>query len=251
MPKITVLTITARDLYLADQTQSLNQQTLQEFEWVIVDAKRDKNREVEKIARFPVQYLCDKERKDYFAGGQAYNWGIVHARGELIYFMSDYVIPSPNSLERHWRIYEKYQKVFISGRTARFDCTPATFVSISGMVGARDYRSGSLPDKKEIERNLFLVQNVTSPAWWSGRRHYWNATALRKTWMEDGEDTMANWLIEWLRRVIFFYMILNLWLWNSSIRRDRVRVSATISNSLSLLKGWCGRKLRKRIIGRI
>ena len=47
---------------------------------------------------------------------RAINTGLCHARGELIYFMADYIFIHPHTLKRHWQIYQEHgPKVFISG----------------------------------------------------------------------------------------------------------------------------------------
>jgi glycosyltransferase involved in cell wall biosynthesis len=167
--KISVLTITARDLYLEDQAEALNVQTLQDIEWIVVDANRAYNPELKKKCQFPLVYLQERNPKPYAAAGQAYNYGLIHAQGELVFFMADYVLPHPDCLKRHWEIYQKYEKVFISGRSVRVSCTPAVFESTAGLVTAKDYRMASIGERVPIDTKLWLVKNVMSPAWWSGR----------------------------------------------------------------------------------
>ena len=172
MPRISVLTITGRMLYLKDQVASLRSQTFQDFEWVIVDSNYLVNMQAARnfvAYSFPLVHLQDREERVYFSALTADNWGLVHCSGELVYFMMDYVLPHPNCLERHWEIYQKYKGVFISGRSYKINMTPDAFDSTMGMVGAQDFRIGLERDKVEIEPDLFLIKNNLSTTWWAGR----------------------------------------------------------------------------------
>lgn len=193
MPKITVLTITARNLYLDEQVKALESQTLQDFEWVVVDSNYITNKLwLAKLCSFRLTHLPDRTKRGYFAGGQAYNQGIAHSKGELVYFMADYVLPNPICLERHWEIYNKFRNVFISGRSVRIDATPAKFNSVSGMIGGKDFRLGMGEEKTQIEPDLWLVKHSISPMWWSGR----NDSAPLEALLECNgfeEDLDGNW----------------------------------------------------------
>jgi hypothetical protein len=46
--------------------------------------------------------------KEGYAYPSACNSGLRYARGRLVYFMNDYVQVSPDTLQRHWDIYEKW-----------------------------------------------------------------------------------------------------------------------------------------------
>lgn len=102
--------------------ESLIAQTMPQGEWefILVDDLFDQRREavkkyvLGKIKNF--KHMPPRELKPFFAVASAMNTGIVHAEGELVYFMNDYIYLSPRCLARHYEIYSKYgPKVLISG----------------------------------------------------------------------------------------------------------------------------------------
>ena len=111
MPKISVITITARDLRLSKQVEALSRQTFQDFEWIVVDDKRDEH---QIVAPFPFKHIYPKVVRTYTAHNEANNTGLIHAQGELVILMSDYMIYGSGVLAEHWRIYQKYPKSFVA-----------------------------------------------------------------------------------------------------------------------------------------
>ena len=175
MPKITVLTITTRNLYLSEQVNSLKSQTLQDFEWVVVDshcAERPLILAHLIKGAFSFTHIPDK-KPDYYATSQAFNTGLIYSRGELVFFMSDYILPHPDCLARHWEIYKRYKNVMISGRSIRMDCSPleldTMLNSMGGNIMGKDYRAGIKQDRTLLEPDLYEVKPTTSLTWWSGR----------------------------------------------------------------------------------
>ena len=164
MPKISVLTISARNLYRDEQINSLESQSFKDFEWVFVDGIYERVMN----ARFPITQIQDKGDGSHRAG-QAYNKGLVHCGGELVYFLADYVLPHPDCLGRHWEIYHKYKNVMISGRSARVECTPNELNLSIRLTEAKDYRKGIKEERTQIEEDLFEVTPTLSMTWWSGR----------------------------------------------------------------------------------
>ena len=118
MAKITVLTATFRDWdFLLKQRDALEDQTFQDFEWVIVDDLLATGQRAFKVqAGFLVTHVPPSHYSVYMAEANAKNTGLLFADGELVYLMNDYVLPSPKVLERHWELYQTYgPKVMISG----------------------------------------------------------------------------------------------------------------------------------------
>ncbi|KKN87058.1 hypothetical protein LCGC14_0263280 [marine sediment metagenome] len=122
MIKVSVVTITARPGYIDTMVESLTNQTMRQNEWEFIlvdDFVNERYEAVKKTMRGKIRnfkHIPPREIKPYAAPCLALNTGIAHCHGELIYFMADYLYPSPRCLERHWEIYNKYgPRVLISG----------------------------------------------------------------------------------------------------------------------------------------
>jgi len=118
-PKISVLTFIYRPGYIDSSLEALKAQTFKDFEWVIVDdlwhQRKDMVREYVGDSLL-LKHVPPRIISPYFAGNVAVNTGLIHAEGELIYLMADYMYIHPRTLERHWEIYRQYgPKVIISG----------------------------------------------------------------------------------------------------------------------------------------
>lgn len=118
--KITVLTATYRPWnFLEEQFKALHAQTMaiEDLEWVIVDDLLP-NRGYDLTSTRPlrIRHIAPKTPKDTYACSSAWNTGLIYARGELVYLMNDYVLPSKRCLERHWELYQGFgPKVILSG----------------------------------------------------------------------------------------------------------------------------------------
>lgn len=112
--KISVVTITMRDdIRLKKQRDFLDAQTFphDEFEWIIVDDfYKDRVEMVPEWGEspFPITHVGPYILKDYSAPSAAANTGLLHASGELVHLMVDYMKPSLGLLQRHWDIYQEY-----------------------------------------------------------------------------------------------------------------------------------------------
>lgn len=117
--KVSVVIMIYRPGYIDTVVQSLKDQTLKDFELVLVDDLHEQRKDLVKDYignSLNIKHIPPREVSPYSATGMAINTGIIHAEGELIYFMADYNYPHPRTLERHWEIYSKYgPKVIISG----------------------------------------------------------------------------------------------------------------------------------------
>lgn len=114
--KVTVITATYRvDDMLERQAACLEDQTLDDFEWVVVDDHHADR--VPPETSFPLTFVPPREVKDVFAPASAWNTGFLYANGDLAYFLNDYMLPTPKVLERHWELFERYgPAVIISGQ---------------------------------------------------------------------------------------------------------------------------------------
>jgi len=123
MTKITVLTVTHRSWdMLYRQAGWLAEQTFTDFEWVIVDERYKQRpnfaREV-KVGGFPIIHLPDKvSDPEYISNGAAPNYGLTYASGDLVFFMVDYVWPTPRVLERHYELQQRGGPAIVSGPLA-------------------------------------------------------------------------------------------------------------------------------------
>lgn len=178
MPKISVFTPMCRDIGMEKyQVEGLVSQTFKDYEWVIVDDLHEQRKGLlaELIKdKFSYCHMPPKEVKPYFATAAAHNLALTYARGEIIYFMCDYVVPLPNCLERHWQIHQKYPQAIISGRGIQIDSTPDILLMNKGVYPARDYRmwlffETPLFNKKQLEPDLFQADRLGVQNWWAGR----------------------------------------------------------------------------------
>ena len=116
--RLSVLTICYRPGYILELTQALEAQTRPPDEWVVIDELAHQR---EKLVR---ELVGDRVNLVYIPlepspvtnTVKAFNLGLEHCRGELVYCMADYMSPNFQCLQRHWHIYQKYgPKVIISG----------------------------------------------------------------------------------------------------------------------------------------
>ena len=115
--KVSVLTTTVRPWnFLLRQLEALEAQTLDDFEWVVVDNFTGP-RDFTLKGRFPITLAKSRGgQPPYMAEALAKNSGLSYCQGELVFFLNDYVLPTPKVLERHYQLYKEYgPKVMISG----------------------------------------------------------------------------------------------------------------------------------------
>src|SRR3990167_3688888 len=95
--KISVCSITVDFPYLKWQVESLKRQDC-DFEWIVVDDKYDEHKEMaasEIGSSFPFQHISPRVMTPYYSAGMCYNTALCYARGDLIYFMADKIVPKP------------------------------------------------------------------------------------------------------------------------------------------------------------
>lgn len=118
--RITILSMCYRPGYFDSMLAALKAQTMppDEWEWVVVDELTHKREQVVKdyVGNQVNLVYVPMEPSPVTATARAFNLGLRHCRGELVYCLADYMYPHPRCLERHWAIYEHYgPKVLISG----------------------------------------------------------------------------------------------------------------------------------------
>lgn len=121
-PKISFIMITARqdypylgrrDLHVFEPTlECFKQQTMKDFEWIILDVLYDQRKDYFKDMNLPfsVKHIPAKPNlwiETGFPGICAqYNKGIIYADGSLLFFTGDSHMIFPNFMERLWRHYQ-------------------------------------------------------------------------------------------------------------------------------------------------
>lgn len=111
MIKVTVSTVTFRNWdFLKQQAECLRDQTIphDEFEWIVVDDLYEQRKDWLKDLPFKVKHLPPHILTDTSEACAAVNTSLIHAEGELVHFMADYMLIAPKVLERHWHLYEQY-----------------------------------------------------------------------------------------------------------------------------------------------
>lgn len=122
MIKVSVVCNTARPGYIDTICESLSSQTMSQKEWELIlvdDLHKQRHKAVREYLRGKIKnfkHISPRQMKDFFAACTAMNTGIIHSRGELVFFMNDYLYPPARCLERHWEIYSKHgPKIIIHG----------------------------------------------------------------------------------------------------------------------------------------
>ena len=186
MLKISVMTTTIRDQYTEEQANALKASEFKDFEWVVNDDLYDSR--VGRIAEmagkaFPVVHVKPPVISDHFAVVDALNEGLRHCRGELVYFMVDYVLPHPSALGRHWELYQTYPNCFFSGKSINIGMTAEEFRQ-KGSSHGEDYRMGlfsnSIFQRRWLTDDIFEAFPDGVINWWAGRNDSAPMEALLK-----------------------------------------------------------------------
>src|SRR3990167_10259363 len=144
MPKISIMTTTIRDQYTLEQANALKCSEFKDFEWVVNDDLYDFRKDTlpEMVdGVFHLTHIRPPVISDHFAVVDALNEGLRHCRGELVYFMVDYILPHPAALGRHWELYQKYPQCYFSGKSINVGMT-AQELREKGTTPGHDYRMG-------------------------------------------------------------------------------------------------------------
>lgn len=137
MAKISVLTLTNRFGGIDITWNCLKRQTLEDFEWVLVDAV-DREKDVK-------QYVNDSRLKYYKQNpkvegalsnlAHADNQGFRNCSGELIVSLQDYIWIAPDALEKYWIAYQKDPNTLVTGVGDQYQSpSKADIVSPTGYI---------------------------------------------------------------------------------------------------------------------
>ncbi len=157
------------------QVKMLKEQSFKDFELVFLnDLYELRKDDISKIIgdAFPYTYLPPHKISDNFAPGAAWNDLFTYARGELLYFMADYIVPHPDTLGRHWETHLKYPKTFISGRCWEVNITPQEFAAAK-QYQYNDYRLSLFEHSyfrwSRLEENIYGSDKAGVQNFWTGR----------------------------------------------------------------------------------
>jgi len=163
------------DRFIKEQATALKFSEFRDFEWVVVDDLYDDRKELLTEAvggEFPLTHTNTPDRKPYFNTVEALHTAIRHSRGELIFWMIDYVFIHKETLGRHWKLYQEYPNAFFSGRSVEVDTTPEELFK-GGVHRGGDYRMGlfsnSIFQRRWINEEIFEVFPDGVINWWAGR----------------------------------------------------------------------------------
>ena len=111
-----MITPTARSKSLDLVRKSLNKQTFEDFEWIVI-SPNDISIDADKVLKDP-----DKNEGDYWSFNKAMNHAIRNAEGDLIVSVQDFTGFDPDGLEKFWFYFTNgYDKALISGVGDKFD----------------------------------------------------------------------------------------------------------------------------------
>lgn len=122
MPVVSVITCTARVAPLAVSAAALRAQSLRDFEWIVIDDLYPQRSELLKqlalVHHLTIRYAPPYKLVSHFGYASAANTAIAMAAGRVCYFMMDYTIPAPWTIERHVLVHEGLgPRTLVSGRT--------------------------------------------------------------------------------------------------------------------------------------
>ena len=122
--KVSILTPTYRDSALLHTLGGwLQEQVFQDFEWLLLDDLYEQRKEEVTSWGFPFLRHLQAWPSEVRAPSAVINHGLVQARGDLIYFLADYMQPTPGVLARHWALYQRLgPKVMIGGPLLISEC---------------------------------------------------------------------------------------------------------------------------------
>ena len=184
--RVSVVTATCRRGYLPLVAKGLANQTLGDWEWIVVDDNPMANEtdiaEIrERLKGHLIMHTEPQSRVDHYAPAGARNTGFQMASGEVVLYCNDYVIPGPYALERHYVSCRLHgPKALVSGHLVRPSppilCTLSPDrIRVDSGWAPRWEGNEVLPEARIREANLdgrigLSTWRMRSPTdWWAGR----------------------------------------------------------------------------------
>ena len=129
----------------------------EDFEWVVVDDKqRERPSLLDLGMPFRIVHIPPRYDSIHYAPDVAVNTGLIHAQGELIHFMSDWVHIPPQNLTRHWELYKTYGPNVLIGGNVEGE-------NPRGMNGLIDRDVGEIFEQDTIMHCGWLGRNDSAP----------------------------------------------------------------------------------------
>ncbi len=150
---------------LEETLLALERQTLRSFDVVVVD-DGSTDGTFERLVRFRAEHpalVLTALRQENLKQGQARNHGLRHARGEVVLFLGDDIVPDPTCLQEHLAAHNELGEGhavvgFTDWHRGRVKVTP--FMEFVNLDGAQ-FSFGRLNDGGEAPFTNFYTSNVS------------------------------------------------------------------------------------------
>ena len=148
---VVIVTYNTNKNLLSQNLNSLKEQTIKNFEIIIVD-NSDRTNLKTIVSNYNVKYI--KLKKNY-GPSLARNVGIKFSKGNIIIFLDDDAIPANNFVEEHIRGHEKYDIVGLRGKSI-----PRTPSIYNHLASHYDLGDKPMPCPINLEGNSSFKRNV-------------------------------------------------------------------------------------------
>ena len=148
---VIIVTYNTNQKLLSQNLESLNMQTDNNFEIIIVDNSDKAN--VKKIAlKYTLKYI--KLNKNYGLS-LARNIGIKFAKGDIVIFLDDDAIPAKDFIKEHIRAHKEFNIIGLRGKSL-----PKTLNIYNYLVSHYDYGNQIMPSIINLEGNSSFKRDI-------------------------------------------------------------------------------------------
>lgn len=151
LASVVIVTYNTNKSRLEQCLNSLNNQTFEKFETLIVD-NNDKLDISNTISKYNAKYI---KLKCNYGVTLARNIGINISKGNIIIFLDDDAIPSHNFVEEHLRAYKKYNVLGIRGKSV-----PKTSAIYNYLASYYDLGDQTMPWPIDLEGNSSFKKEI-------------------------------------------------------------------------------------------
>lgn len=161
MPLVTVFTPTIRQGWWIIMSKYLAEQTYKNFEWIIVDDfPEDRSKLAEQFAKrykLNIRYVRGEKHERKHSLVRANNIALREAKGELLVFLQDFVLPPVDGIEKLVNVYRKHPRDLIAPVDIAFLPKKEPYLN------SEDWFNGETDIKGEvIYKNVRLKMRSTS-----------------------------------------------------------------------------------------